>query len=184
MLRKRRTTTEHSVLVKNTLALERFFVEQRLDTHATGLGAKMATQRISSGEAPPATPIATAGQLATTDEFLLAGMQTLVTFAVVLAGEGLAADGTDEGPFVGVGAQVGAEVVGAGEFLGAQGALEGGGVFLDAFGVGGRAGALRVGQVEDVVAVGDRGGGGAARGFGAGRGVARAGGVVGEVEGG
>lgn len=82
-------------------------------------------------------------------------MQAFVAFAVVLAGEGFAADGADEGAFVGVGAEVGAEVVGSREAFGAEVALEGCGVFLYAlFGARGRR-AGRVGELEDVVPVGD-----------------------------
>ena len=68
-----------------------------------------------------------------------------MALAVVLAREGFAADGADEGALVGVGAQVGAEVVGAGEALGAEVALECGGVFLHALPVvagGGGAGGV------------------------------------------
>jgi hypothetical protein len=41
-------------------------------------------------------------EFASADEFLLAAVQALVAFAVVLAGEGFTADCADEGPFVGV----------------------------------------------------------------------------------
>ena len=90
-----------------------------------------------------------------------------MAFAVMLSGKSLAADGADEGPLVGVRAEVGAEVVGACEAFGAEVALEGCWVFLDTF-LGARSRwSGRVGKFEDVVAVGDRGGGGAA-GFGVG----------------
>jgi len=55
-----------------------------------------------------------------------------VPFAVVLSCESLAAHGTNEGPFVGMSAEMGTEVICAGEFFWTQSALEGGGVFLDA----------------------------------------------------
>lgn len=147
----------HHLLVVEALPLERLLVEQGLDADAAGLGAEVAAEGVGAGEAAAAAPDAAAGELAAADELLLARVQALVTFAVVLAGEGFAADGADEGSLVGVRPQVAAEVVGAGELFRAEAALEGGRVFLDAFGVGGGgAGPLRVGEVKDVVAVGDR----------------------------
>ena len=122
----------------------------------------MAAQRVGAGEPPAAAPVAACAQLAAADEFFLAGMETLVAFAVVLAGKGFAADGADEGAFVGVGAEMGAEVVGAREAFGAEVALEGGRVFLDALF---RSGGRRPGWVcefEDVISIGDGRGGGAA----------------------
>lgn len=92
----------------------------------------MPTECIGAGEAPTAAPLSALFQLAFADELLLAGVETFVALSVVLAREGFAADGADEGPLVGVGSEMGAEVVGAGEALGAEGALEGGGVLLDA----------------------------------------------------
>lgn len=56
-----------------------------------------------------------------------------MAFAVVLAGEGFAADSAYEGAFVGMGAEMGAEVVGPGKAFGAEVALEGCWVFLDTF---------------------------------------------------
>ena len=90
------------------------------------------------------------------DEFLLAAVQALVAFTVVLTGERFAADGADEGALVGVRAEVGAEVVGAGEFLWAQGALEGGGVFLVAAfagAIGGLMGSVGLGGVASFLGV-------------------------------
>lgn len=77
----------------------------------------MATQCVGACEAASTAPATTAGQLPSADEFLLARVEALVAFAVVLAGKGLAADGADEGALVGVGAKVTSEVVGAGKFL-------------------------------------------------------------------
>jgi hypothetical protein len=98
--------------------------------------------------------LAGSGEFAATDEFLFAGVEAFVAFAVVLACEGFAAYGADEGSFVCVRAEVGAEVVGAGEAFRTEVALEGGGVFLDAFWFAwGCAGSLGIGEVENVVAV-------------------------------
>lgn len=156
-LRRLRVRGAHHLLIVETLALERLLVEQRLDADAAGLGPEVAAEGVGAREAAAAAPAAAASQLAAADELLLARVQALVPFAVVLAREGFAADGADEGPLVRVRPQVAAEVVGPRELFWAQGALEGGGVFLDAFGVGGGgAGPLWVGEVEDVVAVGDR----------------------------
>ena len=114
----------------------------------------MSSQRVSPRKPPRAAPGTTGFKLAFADEFLLAGVQAFVAFAVVLAREGFGADGADEGTLVGVGAEVGAEVVGAREFLGAEVALEGGGVFLHAFVLaGGRAGTVGVREVENSFAV-------------------------------
>ena len=95
-----------------------------------------------------------------------------MAFAVVLAGEGFAADGAYEGSFVGVGAEVRAEVVGPGEAFGAEVALEGCWVFLDTFFTSRGGWAGRVGEFQDVVSVGNGRCGGAA-GFSGGGVVAR-----------
>lgn len=63
----------------------------------------MAAERVGAGETAAAAPGAAGAELAAADEFLLAAVEALVAFAVVLAREGFAADGADEGTFVGVG---------------------------------------------------------------------------------
>lgn len=88
-----------------------------------------------------------------------------MAFAVMLAGEGFAADGAYEGAFVGVGAEVRAEVIGSGEAFGAEGALEGRWVFLDTLFSSGGGWTVWVGEFEDVISVGNGRCGGAA-GFG------------------
>ena len=115
----------------------------------------MAAQGVGAGESPAAAPGAAGAELAAADEFLFAAVEAFVAFAVVLAGEGFAADGADKRPFVGVGAQVRAEIVGAREALGAERALECGGVFLHASGVFLAAGVRPggVGEIEEVFAV-------------------------------
>ena len=123
-----------------TLAFRRFLVQERLDADPPSFTAEMPAEGVGTGKAPATAPLATGAQLATADEFLLAGVEAFVAFAVVLAREGFAADGTDERALVGVGAEVGAEVVGTGEALGAEVALECGGVFLDALPVVARGG--------------------------------------------
>jgi hypothetical protein len=91
----------------------------------------VAAESVGAGEAAVAAPGVAGLELASTDEFLLAAVEAFVAFAIVLAGEGFAADGADEGTLVGVGAQVGAEVVGTRESLGAETALVCGWVFLN-----------------------------------------------------
>ena len=77
-----------------------------------------------------------------------------MAFAVVLAGEGFAADCADEWAFVGVRAQMGAEVVGAGEALRAESALECCGMLLYTAVLGiGRRRAVGFSEVQDVVAL-------------------------------
>ena len=92
----------------------------------------MAAQCIRACEATPAAPSAAMAELAFADKLFLARMEAFVPLAVMLAGEGFATDGADEGALVGVGPEVRAEIVGAGEALGAETALKGGGVLLDA----------------------------------------------------
>ena len=121
--------TEH-LFLEQALAFCRLLVEEWLDAHPAGFGAEVAAQRICACEAPATAPGAGIGEVAFADEFLLAGVEAFVAFAIVLAGKGFATDGADEGPFVGVGAQMRAEVVGTSEAFGTKGALEGGGVFL------------------------------------------------------
>lgn len=98
----------------------------------------MATQSIGTRKAAATAPLIgrcvgnTVGERSTTDELLLARVETLVTLAVVLAGKGLAANRADEWPLVCVGAEMGAEVVGSGEAFGAEMAFECRGVLLSA----------------------------------------------------
>jgi hypothetical protein len=75
-------------------------------------------------------------------------VQSLVTFAVVLAGECFATDCTNEWALVCVGAEMGAKIVSPSESLWAEIALEVRWVFLDASRVG-RCGTrtLRIGKV-------------------------------------
>lgn len=128
----------------------------------------MPSERIRARKAAPTAPTTPILELPPAYEFLLAGVQALVALAVVLARKRLAAHTAHERPLIRVRAEVGAEVVGAREALRAEVALEGGRVFLAAA-VGGRGGVARgVGggargsEFEDVIAVGDAGGGGAA----------------------
>ena len=113
----------------------------------------MATERVGAGEASTAAPYRAGLEVAFADELLLPGVQTLVPLAVVLAGEGFAADCADEGSLVGVRAEVGAEVVGARESLGAEVALEGGRVLLYALAVVIGRGSLGIREVEDVISL-------------------------------
>lgn len=77
-----------------------------------------------------------------------------MAFAVVLTGKGFAANRADKGALVGMRSQMGAEVVGSCEAFGAECALEICGMFYTAVGTSG-GGPIRIGEFEDVVAVGD-----------------------------
>lgn len=152
----------HHLLVKQPLALHGLFVQQRLDADPACLAAEMSAEGVGTREPSAAAPVPACAELAAADEFFLARVEAFVAFAVVLAGEGFAADGADERTFVRVGAEVGAEVVGPCEAFGAEVALERCRVFLDAlFGSGSR-GAGWVREFEDVISVGDGRGRGAA----------------------
>ena len=152
----------HHLLVKQPLALHGLFVQQRLDADPPCLAPEMSAEGVGAREPSATAPVPACAELAAADEFFLARVEAFVAFAVVLAGEGFAADGADERAFVRVGAEVGAEVVGACEAFGAEVTLERCRVFLDAlFGSGSR-GAGWVREFEDVISVGDGRGRGAA----------------------
>jgi hypothetical protein len=121
------------LVFEDAVSFRGFLVEQRLDTDAAGFGAEMSAKSVCARESSSTSPLTAAGELASTDEFLFAGVEPFVAFSIVLARECFAAYCADEGSFVGVGAEVGAQVVGARESFRAQSALEGSGVFLDAF---------------------------------------------------
>jgi hypothetical protein len=89
------------------------------------------------------------------DEFLLAAVQTLVTFPIVLASKRFAADGADKRTLVGVRAQVRSKVVRSSKTFRTQAALVGGRMLLDALGAT-SIGAIcrrssRIGEIEYVV---------------------------------
>ena len=84
------------------LPLRRFLVEERFDAHAASFRAEVAAQSVCAGEASSTTPLGAGLESAFADEFLLAGVQAFVAFAVVLAREGFAADGADKWSLVGV----------------------------------------------------------------------------------
>jgi hypothetical protein len=62
----------------------------------------VSTERVGTSETAPTAPVVAVFKLAAADELLFAAVETLVAFAVVLAGKGLAAVATDEGTFVSV----------------------------------------------------------------------------------
>jgi hypothetical protein len=79
-----------------------------------------------------------------------------MTFTVVLASKCFAADRADEGTLVRVGAKMGSKVVGTCEALRAEVALEGSRVFLNASRVGrGRTRALWIGEIENIITIGN-----------------------------
>ena len=77
-----------------------------------------------------------------------------MSLAIMLAGEGLAADSTNEGTLISMGAKVRSEVVSPSELFGTQSALKCGRMFLDTTFIGG-GGTTRVGELEDIVTVGN-----------------------------
>jgi hypothetical protein len=79
----------HPLLIPQTLPLDGFFIEQRFNADASGLRSEMAPQGIRSSESSPAAPLAALFELSFANKLLLTGMQTLVTFPIVLTGESL-----------------------------------------------------------------------------------------------
>lgn len=132
----------HSVIIGLSLVAGLFLVEERADTDAACFGAEVAAEGVGAGKAAVAAPGGAGEERSGTDVFLFAGVEAFVAFSVVLARKGFAADGADEGTFVGVGAEMGAEVVGSGEAFGAEIALVVCWMFLDSlfFSLGGEAG--------------------------------------------
>lgn len=121
----------------------------------------MAPQCIGTSEAAATAPRATGTEFAAADKFLFARVEAFMTFAIVLACEGLATDSADEGSFVGMSAKMRAEIVGAREAFGAESTLEGGRMFLN-FSFAGNGGSSGIGKLEDVVPIGNHWGGGSA----------------------
>lgn len=73
-------------------------------------------------------------EVTATNELLLAGVETLVSFPVVLASKSLAAHATDEGTLVGMGAKMRPQIVRTCEPLRAQSTLESRWVLLGTLG--------------------------------------------------
>ena len=90
----------------------------------------MAAECVGACESPAAAPLRAALERAFADKFLLAAVQALVTFAVVLPCEGFATDSAYERTLVCVRPEMRAEIVSAGEALRAEIALESCGMFL------------------------------------------------------
>jgi len=84
------------------LPLRRFLVEQWLDTYPAGFGAEVPSKCIRSCKSATAAPCLCRLERASTDEFLLARMQSFMTFPIVLSREGFATDCTYEWPLVGM----------------------------------------------------------------------------------
>lgn len=93
----------------------RLLVEERLDAYPARLGAEMAAQSICTGESAATTPLSASRELAAADEFLFAGMEAFVAFAVVLSCKCFTAHCAYEWSFVSVGAEVGSQIVCAGK---------------------------------------------------------------------
>lgn len=110
------------------------FLEKRSNAHTASFGSEVASERVGACEPPPAAPATVVLEHTTADKFLLSRVKTLVTLAVVLAGERFTAHAAHKRTLVCVGAQVRPEIVGTSETLWTQSALEGCGVLLCALG--------------------------------------------------
>lgn len=86
-------------------------------------------------------------------------------FPVMLAGKRFSTDGANKGSFICMRAEMAAEVIRTSKSFWTKRALECSRVFLDTFVCAGGRGTRRVGEFENVVAVGNRRGGGAADGL-------------------
>lgn len=93
----------------------------------------MATQCVCSSEPSSASPLPACLKISLTDELLLAGMKTLMTFPVVLPSESLATYGTYKWSLIRVSTKVRTQIVCPRETLGAKRTLKGGRVFLHTF---------------------------------------------------
>jgi hypothetical protein len=114
----------------------------------------VSTKSVRTSKSAPTTPTGATLQITTADELLLARMQTLVAFAIVLACEGFTTDRANERSFVCVCAKMRAKVVCSSETLGTQVTLECSRVLLlpaTIRTIGGRA--FRVGKVKDVISL-------------------------------
>ena len=108
------------ILIVHPLAFDGFLVEERLDAHPTGFAPEMTAQGICSRKSASAAPLRARTELATADEFLLAAVETLMAFTIVLPGKGLLAHRAHKWPFIGVGTKMRAKIVGSCELLRTQ----------------------------------------------------------------
>ena len=115
----------------------------------------MSAQSIRASKAPATTPCARVCEIAFANKLLLAGMQTLVALAIVLPSKSLSTHGANKRSLISMSAEMRAQIISAREALRTEIALESCGMFLDTglVAIAGRA--LRVSEVEDVVAVGN-----------------------------
>lgn len=139
-------------------AFQSLFVNERLNAFPSGFAAEMSPQRVRASKPPLASPSSTVGKVAEADKFLLARMQALVAFAIVLSRKGFLADSAFKWSLVSMGTKVRTEVVCSCEFLGTEMASECGGVLLYSFFSAGTRRSHAVGQVQEIVAgaAGDR----------------------------
>lgn len=125
----------HSLLVPKTLSFDSFFVEERFDTYPSCFGTEMAAEGICTSEPATAAPLSALLQLSFANKFFLSGVQSFVTFSIVLTSKCFPTYSTNEGTFVGVSTQVRAKVVCSSETLWTKRALECCGMFLNSFGI-------------------------------------------------
>lgn len=88
------------------VSLGSFLVQERFDADSASLGAKVASEGVRTGELSSTAPASPGAKLALADKFLLAGMQTFMSFSVVLPRKRLPTYRTYKRPFVSVGTQV------------------------------------------------------------------------------
>lgn len=125
----------------------------------------MSSQRIRTRESASATPRSAGAKFTLANEFFLPRVQSLMPFPVMLAGKRFSTDGANKGSFICMRAEMAAEVIRTSKSFWTKRALECSRVFLDTFVCAGGRGTRRVGEFENVVAVGNRRGGGAAAGL-------------------
>jgi hypothetical protein len=126
----------HRLLAIPTALLLRFFLEQGTDTDATGFRTEMSSKSISTSKSPATAPIVTVFQVTAANKFLLARMQSLMSLAIMLAGECFAADTAYEWTLIGVSAQVRPQIVSSREAFWTQIALKCRGMLLRPLGIG------------------------------------------------
>jgi hypothetical protein len=122
-----------SLLVLVILALKSLFLQQGLDAYASSFAAEMTAEGIGTRKATATAPVITVLELATANKLLLARVESLVTLAVMLAGEGFATMIANERTLVCMGPKMRAQIVSASETLRTETALESGRMLLCSF---------------------------------------------------
>lgn len=115
----------------------------------------MPPQRVGTCKPSAATPIPAGAELALADEFLFPGMEAFVALTVMLTRKCLATYGAHKRAFIRMGTEMGAQVVRPSKAFRAECALKGSGMFLNAFVHTRRRWPGRIGELQDVIAIGN-----------------------------